>query len=83
MPSLQQMQSMKKIYQETAATTSRRTKFIDDRDKPTVAPFNDYEMARGEKGGRRNFIQQNIQEVAEYEIPARQEQVNLLGLSKF
>ncbi len=42
MHSLQHIQSLKKIYQETAATTSRKTRFIDQKDNTQVTPFNDY-----------------------------------------
>jgi hypothetical protein len=34
--SVQEMEKMKKTYQETAATTSKRTRFIDDRDNVEV-----------------------------------------------
>lgn len=56
MPLLQQAQSMKKIYQETAATTSRKTRFAEEKDSEQVAPFNDYEMGKT-RAAKRNFIQ--------------------------
>jgi hypothetical protein len=34
--SVQEMEKMKKTYQETAATTSKRTRFVDDRDNVEV-----------------------------------------------
>lgn len=79
--SVQEMEKMKRTYQETAATTSKRTRFIDDRDNVEVEGFNDYEVRKDKK--RRNFIEQNIQEIPEYAVGPVEEKVNLLGLSRY
>jgi hypothetical protein len=75
------MEKMKRTYQETAATTSKRTRFIDDRDNVEVEGFNDYEVRKEKR--RRNFIEQNIQEIPEYAVGPAEEKVNLLGLSRY
>ena len=59
--SVQQMEKMKRTYQETAATTSKKTRLIDERDNIEVEPFNDYETKRHNK---RKSMDQNIQEIA-------------------
>lgn len=75
---------MKRTYQETAATTSKRTRFIQERDNAEVEPFNDYDIkAATDRPTKKNFIQQNIQEVAEFKIEPAEQKVNLLGLSRY
>jgi hypothetical protein len=84
MSSVQEMEKMKRTYQETTAATSKRTRFIEERDNAEVEPFNDYGVKRADaRTGRRNFIQQNVEEMAEHRVEAAQEKVNRLGLSKY
>jgi hypothetical protein len=52
--SVQEMEKMKRTYQETAATTSKRTRFIDERDNVEVEGFNDYDLRKEKR--KRNFI---------------------------
>ena len=58
--SVQQMEKMKRTYEETAATTSKKTRFMDERDNVEVEPFNDYETKRHKN---RKSMDQNMQEI--------------------